>query len=101
MNQTTPKNILLVAMAGALMGTFLSKASSKRKAIIMLGIAVVALVIYYGFLKSNPESSWKPIYRDPKKEMIAMRGMANESNSVAGMIGNPVIGAMKHKHTLA
>ncbi len=69
--------------------------------IILLSLAMIAMIIYAHFKGKNPaESSWHPIYRDPKKEFLAMRGMANESNSVAGMIDNPVVGAMKHKNTL-
>lgn len=69
---------------------------------VLFFIALIVLASYLvkKYSQKAPENSWAPIYRDPKKEMLAMRGMANESNSVAGMIGNPVIGAMKHKGTL-
>ena len=68
----------------------------KYKTIIIVLILLAIIVVAYLYLSNkNKESSWAPIYRDPKKEMIAMTGMANESNSVAGMIGNPVIGSMK------
>lgn len=70
---------------------------------ILWSILILAVLLYFlfGYKKKQPvESSWHPIYRDPKKEYLAMRGMLNESNSVAGMIDNPVIGAMKHKNSL-
>jgi hypothetical protein len=65
--------------------------------IVLILLAIGVGVYFIFFHKKGTESSWAPTYRDPKKELQALRGgMANEGDSVAGMIANPEIGAMVH-----
>jgi len=70
---------------------------TRNQIFIIASIAIVVIIYFVFFRKKLTESAWKPEIRDTAKDIKSMTGMFSEGNSIAGMIGNPKLGAMTHE----
>lgn len=57
---------------------------TKNTILILVSIAIIAIAYFAFFRKKKTESSWKPEFRDIKKDIASMEGKGNYEN-VTGM----------------